>query len=558
MKLIRKPQRLQLLGSVLRMIKMSADLKNIFFGIGLIILLFVASIFIRKDNLSAPMYRYHEWITAHTLITSQIWEENGGPSTYNYNPIYTYPGEGNNFRNTLGGITKSNGEVYYVSYPPFTYIFAYYGMKVLGGTSVKNIRILSLFIHFICSVLLYFIILKLDKKNNAHQFNLTGIIAAGFYIFGEGNLWNHGNLYFADTLIQPIILGLGLMTLTLLEKEKCSTQFKIAFFILVFLAIYTEWLGLFFSFTLGLFALYKWIFQKELKFRWLTITLIIGFVTAIGLTLIQYSSIEDFETLKEVWTKKYTERSGYSQSTHTAKQFNITGELGLKNLQEQIDYNYDRVLRTFTYLLIFLGVLLLFKKNRKQIVHVKAYSTSILFVSIVIGMHYLLFFNFNAMHGFASLKSGILFLLIGALIYKSIFDIIRSWPPLSKTILMSGILFFTVFMYTEAIRKYLVQNKLKENDYAHISDIQKIARYESKEKALFININWDPTYVFYTHHNFFQVDSNDSINIKLRLQLFHNTTGEYYHFENSRLQFYQEISEKEGEIKFSKPIPFNF
>jgi hypothetical protein len=173
-------------------------------------------------------------------------------------------------------------------------------------------------------------------------------------------------------------------------------------------------------------------------------------------------------------------------------------------------------------------------------------------------MHYLLFFNFNAMHGFASLKSGILFLLIGALIYKSIFDIIRSWPPLSKTILMSGILFFTVFMYTEAIRKYLVQNKLKENDYAHISDIQKIARYESKEKALFININWDPTYVFYTHHNFLQVDSNDSINIKLRLQLFHNKTGEYYHFENSRLQFYQEISEKEGEIKFSKPIPFNF
>ena len=67
------------------------------------------------------MGRYHEWITAHTLLTCQIWEENGGPSAYNFNPVYTYPGEGNGHRDVLGGVAAKNGDVYYVSYPPFTF-----------------------------------------------------------------------------------------------------------------------------------------------------------------------------------------------------------------------------------------------------------------------------------------------------------------------------------------------------------------------------------------------------------------------------------------------------
>ncbi|MBK9190197.1 MAG: hypothetical protein IPM77_01175 [Crocinitomicaceae bacterium] len=94
-------------------------------GISAIVVLFFISVSIRQENFSVPLSRHHEWITAHTLITCEIWEKNGGPSAYHFSPVYTYPGEGNIRRKMLGGVVDDKGEVYYVSYPPFSFLFAY-------------------------------------------------------------------------------------------------------------------------------------------------------------------------------------------------------------------------------------------------------------------------------------------------------------------------------------------------------------------------------------------------------------------------------------------------
>jgi hypothetical protein len=81
-------------------------------GIGIILFLFLISFQVRKENLAAPMGRHHEWITAHSLITAEIWEENGGPSNFGFNPVYTHQGIGSAYRRALGGVSAKNGDVY--------------------------------------------------------------------------------------------------------------------------------------------------------------------------------------------------------------------------------------------------------------------------------------------------------------------------------------------------------------------------------------------------------------------------------------------------------------
>ena len=371
-------------------------------GLTFLLLIFILSVYVRQENLKAPL-QSEEWITAHTLITAEIWDENGGPSAFGFNPIYNYPGHGNAYRSALGGIVAENGEVYYVSYPPFTFLFYYYVSHVVGGPSVQSIRIISLLIHFLTSLLIFFLVQKIRSKKNQNAFNYGGIIAAGLYLFAKGNLRFHGNLYFADTLVQPLFIGCILLSLHYYKGEfKRENRTLIALFIVFFFTTYTEWIGLLTAFITGLFFLIKAIAHRNKHLLKPFFTIGIASSLALAITIAQYSSIDGWESLKTTTSTKYAERSGYDDQTNSAKEFNIHNSDTFSFLLKNFNANYEHTLNYFGFTtVLFLLFLLLRKFIKKPIEAIQQTNKPSFFVLTILILplllHYLLLFNFNAM-----------------------------------------------------------------------------------------------------------------------------------------------------------------
>ena len=69
-----------------------------------LLLIFLVSIIIRIPNLNRPISKHHEFCTAVALRIIQIWDE-VGISTYDFNPVMTYPNESDKYINNYGSVT---------------------------------------------------------------------------------------------------------------------------------------------------------------------------------------------------------------------------------------------------------------------------------------------------------------------------------------------------------------------------------------------------------------------------------------------------------------------
>lgn len=512
-------------------------------GLTFLLLIFILSVYVRQENLKAPL-QSEEWITAHTLITAEIWDENGGPSAFGFNPIYNYPGHGNAYRSALGGIVAENGEVYYVSYPPFTFLFYYYVSHVVGGPSVQSIRIISLLIHFLTSLLIFFLVQKIRSKKNQNTFNYGGIIAAGLYLFAKGNLRFHGNLYFADTLVQPLFIGCILLSLHYYKGEfKRENRTLIALFIVFFFAPYTEWIGLLTAFITGLFFLIKAIAHRNKHLLKPFFTIGIASSLALAITIAQYSSIDGWESLKTTTSTKYAERSGYDDQTNSAKEFNIHNSDTFSFLLKNFNANYEHTLNYFGFttvlFLLFLRLRKFIKKPIEEIQQTNKHTFFVLTILILpLLLHYLLLFNFNAMHQFAALKTvSVLVILIGLMITKIQCIAKEIHPYVHVGSLVSVCLFFILQAHQSAERYLTSFNPQKKIDYERIATA-KIMREESEPNtATFATMSLNPNLIYYAKHIYSPLKEFDAEKIFQIMDMRRNEYGDFYQHEEDGLHY---------------------
>ena len=518
-----------------------------------ITLLFVFSVLLRKENLSVPLSRHHEWITAHTLITCEIWDKNGGPSAYGFSPVYTYPGEGNINPRMLGGVVDKNGYVYYVSYPPFAFLFAYYATQIIGGPDVDSIRDLNLAIHFLCALLIYFLALSLAWERQKNDMSIAGIFCAFLYLFSAGNLWIHGNLYFADTLIQLFIIS-GLYFVVRFFKNDYAKErviLSILFFIF-FLAAYTEWLGLFLAFFVGIAFLVSYFFVKEKRFLKAFFAVGVAATMALGITVWQYSSIAGWKQLKEVSTQKYTERSGHETAELSPNGFNLESDAALENLINSIDAGYKMVVNFIGLFFILFVVIALFRKTRKNLGQFQWHVTAFCLLALAILIHYYVFFNFNSLHDFSSLKTGFLLILL-VLIFVSLIE--RMLSTNFKIILTVLIVGLSIYKGIESVEKYNADNPMSTIEWNRIETANAILEHGKPEYAIFINTRFSTELVYYSKHNVSPI--NDTSGIKPMLKYFKGERGQYYHHNDTKLEYILEFDKKNDEIIYREKIKFN-
>ncbi|UKN03643.1 hypothetical protein K6119_08970 [Paracrocinitomix mangrovi] len=511
--------------------------KNKFFLLGILILVigFIFTLQIRKDKLNAPMSGDLEWITAHTLITLELWDTEGGPSQFNFSPIYTYPGRGNIYHSPFGGVMEKSGRHYYTSYPPFAFIFAYYSTKMLGGPDLLSIRTVNLIIHFLCALLLYLIIYKL-RKNAKDTFSIAATTAVLLYLFSVGYLWGHSILYFADTLMQLLVL-ISIYLLIKLVKGQYKSQRMILALIgmATFISVYTEWLGLLFAFFYGITLLVFYFKEKKKVFLYSFWVIGITAILSLGLTVFQYSSLAGFETLVDVSQMKYQERSGLQEFNTQVVVYNWNNPRSWFLLDHFLNRNFSMVINLLGISGFFLIPVLIWRKSRKQIKNLKWKIIIPLILVLSVFCHYLILFNFNAIHNFANLKTALAMIIIIAVIIQIVEESIN-WK---LNIAFSAILLFLLITRIDrSIRRYqaLYDETVFPNQLDKTASL--IKEYGDPDKYVFSNVFVNPEFIYKSKHLIFPMQDTsgiygvmDMFQFDKAQYFYHNDTGGQYMIE---------------------------
>lgn len=517
-------------------------------GLLTVVVLFIITVQLRRESLSVPLSRHHEWITAHTLITCEIWEKNGGPSAYHFSPVYTYPGEGNQKRRALGGVVDSNGDVYYVSYPPFAFIFAYYATSFLGGPDTDSIRVLSLSIHLFCGLLIYLIALLFAGEENKNQFSIAGVIGAFLYLFSTGNLWAHGNLYFADMLVQLFVIS-GIYLLIRFYQKRYRRELLMLCLLSVcfFLATYTEWLGLFLSFFAGTALLAVYFFTREFRFIKAFLAIGISASMALGLTVWQYSSIAGWEQFKEVSLAKYDERSGHESQELTPNAFTLDNDEAYHFMISRVDQFYKMAENFVGICGIILLVLILIPNTRRRMDHYRSAVLAVSLLGVSILLHYMLFFNFNSLHDFSSLKTGFLFILL-VTVFIALSE--AALPIGFRALLFAALAYLGVTKGIDSVNRYYDVFPIAETDWNRMETGAAMRELASPNQAVFTNISANPELVYAAGHNVFPL--TDTSQIGKMMMYYENDSGQYYHHLDSRLTYVLEFR-----MQNDKPVFYN-
>jgi hypothetical protein len=502
-------------------------------GISAVVILFFISVSVRHENFSVPLSRHHEWITAHTLITCEIWEKNGGPSAYHFSPVYTYPGEGNIRRKMLGGVVDDKGEVYYVSYPPFSFLFAYYATQIFGGPDTESIRNLNLTIHLFCAILLYLIAISLKSAEQKNEISIAGLTASFLYLFACGNLWMHGNLYFADMLVQLFVIAAVYVVIRFVRRQYQHEWINLSLlFLLFFLATYTEWLGLFFAFFTGIFFFTLWIIKRNKRFLKAFLLTALAASLALITTIAQYSSIAGWDKLKEVSMNKYGERSGHQAAEDTPNRFSIDNHEAFDFMIGRLD-NFYKMPENFVGIFgILFIVIVLIPNARRRIENAGTGGLIVALIALSVLLHYYLFFNFNSLHDFSSLKTGFL-LILTTLVFISM---IESALSINLRLLVFGlVIYLSVDKGIESVETYKETFPLSEVDWNRISTGKAMREHGRKNAAIFMNITSNPELVLEAGHNVFPM--KDTADIRKTMEFFGNSEAQYYHHQGSQLEY---------------------
>jgi hypothetical protein len=367
-------------------------------SMGVLLLLFVLSIFIRLPNLNRPVSKHYEFNTAVVMINIVSWRQAGGGDRFHYTPVMNFQHAGDKFRPNNLNIDK-DGNTVYLSYGPGMFILPYFIYQWLKLPAIPvYLEILNLILHLTCIVLFFYLSeLLIPPKVRTRYFIITS--GCCFMILSPGVLWFLGNGYVNIGIMLPFIIGVFLLILPMLKDPSGITLSRlIPLAILIIILIYIDWYVLFLCFFTSIVALLK--FRSNKKYGWLILVIVLSVCLGIALVFIQFASHMGKDAVIDFWIHRFSERG-----------FNLAGS----TLLRKISYFFAYFLVSYLPLLIL--ILISFINNRRkkilsqwsdmEILFLRLFSVSALFYNLVL-------FEWSTDHEFAILPWGILFSFIAA------------------------------------------------------------------------------------------------------------------------------------------------
>lgn len=526
----------------------------------ILISLFILSVVVRLPNLNRPISRHHEYVLASALRYQQIWYEEGGLK-HRFCLITTYGNKADKNIWNDARLSDSGGNCYYTSNPPFAYMFSYFVFSVFNiYPDVLPLEVLNLVLHFISCLFIFQIISLLTKRYYVDRLNVPALIGFTVYLFSPETLWFHANTYMQTIFVQPLfIIGIYVFLRLIVSEGQRPIYYVLLGLINPFM-IYTDWLGVFFAFSVFIYALIK---MRGQEARMVLSIITITSVAALALITWQYSQIAGLGPLMETWKGRYSARTGLESQIFGLKLEYLPSEVEFQQpVRDKIRYDVDRGVLAFEgpmsrgerlqllklssddlykkaieelfhqsqwcigsynclaswrnlafyyiigYLpfLVFLFTialvnLVLFKGRLMDMFCDDKMAVTALYLCIVpVAIHNLVFFNFNVIHDFSAVKSGVLIAILTALFYHRF--ILDENKPVREGVLR--LIFY--LMVLGSILQYLVINCHYLKGHDHYKKIgEEIAKVANKEETVFIKANLlhtipDPI-VSYAHRN---------------------------------------------------------
>lgn len=474
----------------------------------LLLLLFAGSVVVRWDKLNRPLSHHHEWLTAHMLMTLDIWDERG-LSECHYSPIYTYSNPGDKFINQLGGMTDEHGDSYYVSYPAFGYLFPYVYFQATGqDISIEGLTGFSLGLNFIAFFFIWMLLYSMYNRSSRQEIFLPAYLGAALYLFSAGPLWFHSNVYFVDMLAQVLwIAGIYIFVKHLQNPKQKRWVFSLG--ILNFLLLSTEWIGVFF----GLFVFIV-LLVRGWKQRQFGPVLVIAVTTILAGAwyLLQFSSIDGFDRLIEVQMGKYEYRSGHGASD---EQFGFMKEAALEALWDRYRVNYLPWLKLLAGMLGLFLIVSFLRRLRSFFTKCEGVILGVVFFSIIV--HHLAFFNFTTMHDFSTLKTGVLWSVLMAICSYRILDFLQDRSKKLVPIMAILMLAVSGWVAKDSVRDYHMTN----NKEFGTSTSKELGQYITEnippeDPIVISNYFGNPQTAYYAKRNVLSIKDVDKIKEKLR------------------------------------------
>lgn len=378
---------------------------------------FLLSAIIRLPQLNRPLSKHHEFCTAVSLNIIQNWWDQG-IANVGYAPATNFPHKAdkfiNNFANATGKIVDANGNYYYVSHPPFAYYFPYYFFKLIGvRPDVIHIQVFNFGLHFLSALFVYFTLSLLSFNSPRSILHIPSFVAYLFYLFAPATLWFQGNVYMSDMAVQaPFVIGVYVALKMIIRRKFFVPKYIFFYSLLLFLMIYTSWLGLFFAPAIFLYSL---LHVKEIKgFRVLIWTTIIVSIIALRLIFFQYSNIAGAEAYLSELFNRYLIRGSLGDIQNGVFAFIYSYFLFFKNLLYNYVVNY-----VVFFLVIFGFIYVVFSKNKLKITFSENGYRFIWISLLPIGLLHVLFLNYSE-HDFTVLYASLFLSVLMGVFYDKI------------------------------------------------------------------------------------------------------------------------------------------
>jgi hypothetical protein len=467
---------------------------------------FLISVLLRLPFLNRPLSVHHEWLTSTSLRHIQIFYEEG-PWNVFFSPCLTYSKPADKNINYGLALRDKNGNLYYLSFPPFAFILPYFFFKAAGiYPNILGLQIFNLFFHLVSAFLIFLICRLILKDKDETALDFSSLAASITYLFSPAVLWFQANVYMSDTIVQPFFIASLFFFLKFLADRKYRWIFLLG--AALFFTIYTEWLGIFFSFSLAVHTLLRW---KQKRIKAMALTVILVTAAAIILTLWQYSQISGWQAYIDYAREKFLFRTG--DISHASGGQHFLNPLAWANIL----LNYIEGYLPFLILLIY-GFIktkkMPFDWKDKNKWLIPAFLASVLPVLT----HHFVFFNFTSIHDFAVLKSSVFIsMLVGVLSA-------RIYASDKKNIFYSYRLALGIAVILSIIQFYAINSY---GAHSHYKDIGlAIKKNAQNDEVVFLKgegLSIDPQYVVYAQRNLAYWENHEEA--KILIQMNHVNKG---------------------------------
>lgn len=323
----------------------------------------------------------------YTITTINTWNKEGISKHY-FSPVLTNTHKADKNIYEYKRLTDKEGNNYFVSFPAFSFITAYVFSKIFYFIEINYLLSgLAILSQCITAFLIFLIIKKITAPQSFVNY-IPAITSFSIVMFFTPFLF-HSLSWFPEVCILPIWAFFIFCIINIKYQNKINFITSVIIALIGLLLGYTDWLGYLIIFS---FSIYIIFLNKNKVLKKTGILLIVGGLMALVLTIVQYSAIDEVNSLIRAWGLRFAERSGLFSQSLSDQGINW---LSIKTLNLSI-IRFRELMSGVGYLSIFLILLSVFISKHK--LGEKKDLILIYLALFPVVFHFIILLNSNIIH----------------------------------------------------------------------------------------------------------------------------------------------------------------